>query len=359
MTEKTQPRRRYGGFDALRIAAALGVVLYHSFPLTGHDSSLPALWVGHYRLPLGSIAVAVFFVTSGFLVAESWDRLGRWSTFVWHRFARIWPALTLVIVLTVFVLGPAVTTLSAGAYFSSRQTVLYLARGVTLFGGTIDHLPGVFTTNPRHVVNGSIWTLTYEVWAYAGLLALGVLGGLRRAWVTVTLFFTVLLVFRFAVYGGVGNLPVNSTVLTLSLGKGAELGAYFLAGTAISRFAGRVDLRRLIVPGAVGVALALVVGEPLVFIPSGALLIIGLGACNSRVIDAIHRRGDPSYGIYILSFPIQQVLYWSGAARTPAPMFVASAALSIAAGYLSWHALEAPVLRRARRRTTAERLASV
>jgi len=88
-------------------------------------------------------------------------------------------------------------------------------------------------------------------------------------------------------------------------------------------------------------------------------LIIGLGACTGRVIDAIHRLGDPSYGIYILSFPIQQLLYWSGVARTPAPMFLAAAVLSTAAGYLSWHALEGPVLRRARRRVTAKGLASV
>ena len=291
------------------------------------------------------MGVSVFFVISGFLVAMSWDRLGRISTFVWHRFARIWPALTVTIVLTVFVLGPAVTTVSLNDYFFARRTVLYLGRGVTLFFGTINNLPGVFESNPRSAVNGSIWTLTYEVWAYVGVLALGVLGGLRRAWVSVALFVGVLLVFRLAVYDGLGSLPINRSVLTLTIGKAAELGAFFLAGTAISRFARSMDLRRLIVPGAGGIALALVLGEPFLFIPSAAMLVVGLGACDGRVLAAIHRWGDPSYGIYILSFPIQQTLYSSGVARTPAVMFVSSAAVATAAGYLSWHALEGPAQR--------------
>ena len=66
--------------------------------------------------------------------------------------------------------------------------------------------------------------------------------------------------------------------------------------------------------------------------------------------DLVHRFGDPSYGIYILSFPVQQLVYASGLARTPVVMFAASGAISVAAGYLSWHLLERPLLRWAKRR---------
>ena len=350
MTDQRADTRRYGGFDVIRIAAALAVVLYHSYAITGHDQDLPALWVGHYRMPLGSIGVAVFFVISGFLVASSWDRSHRASIFAWHRFARIWPALTMTIVLTVVVLGPIMTTLSLPGYATNRRTVLYLARGVTLFGGSINALPGVFGDNPRHAVNGSLWTLSYEVWAYAGLLVFALVGGLRRRWTAVLLFGAVLVFFRFAVYDGVGGLPIDRTVLTLSLGKGAELGAFFLAGTALSRFAGSLDARRLLPVGAIAVALGSLIREPAIFLPGVALTVIGLGACEGRLTNFVHRFGDPSYGIYILSFPIQQLVYSSGLARTPGPMFAASGAISIAAGYLSWHVLEHPALRWAKRR---------
>ena len=342
--------RRYGGFDIIRILAALSVVLYHSYAITGHDRDLPALWIGHYRMPLGSIGVAVFFVISGFLVASSWDRSQRASVFAWHRLARIWPALTMTIVLTVIVLGPIMTTLPLYDYFINRRTVLYLARGVTLFSGSINALPGVFHANPRHAVNGSLWTLSYEVWAYVTLLVFAMCGGLRRRWPALVLFGVVLIFFRVAVYGGVGGLPVDRTVLTLSMAKGAELGAYFVAGTALSRYVGSFDTRRLFPVGAVALVLGSLIREPAIFIPGVALTVIGVGAAHGKLTDLVHRFGDPSYGIYILSFPIQQLVYSSGLAQTPASMFAASGAISVAAGYVSWHLLERPVLRWAKRR---------
>ena len=350
MTNQRADARRYGGFDVIRIVAALSVVLYHSYAITGRDQDLPALWIGHYRMPLGSIGVAVFFVISGFLVVTSWDRAPRWSVFAWHRFARIWPALTMTVVLTVMVLGPIMTTLPLHNYFASRRSALHLVRGVTLFGGSINALPGVFLRNPRHAVNGSLWTLTYEVWAYVALLVFAVCGGLRRRGLVVALFGAVLVFFRLAVYDGVGGLPIDRTVLTMSIAKGAELGAYFLAGTAISRFVGSFEPRRLAPIGVAALALGSLLREPAIFIPGVAMTVIGVGASQGKVTDFVHRFGDPSYGIYILSFPIQQLVYSSGLARTPAVMFMVSGALSVAAGYLSWHFLERPMLRWARRR---------
>ncbi len=350
MTDQRADTRRYGGFDVIRIVAALSVVLFHSYAITGRDQDLPALWIGRYRMPLGSIGVAVFFVISGFLIATSWDRAPRWSVFAWHRFARIWPALMLTVVLTVVFLGPSMTTLPLNDYFASRRTALYLVRGVTLFGGSINALPGVFLRNPRHAVNGSLWTLTYEIWAYVALLVFAVCGGLRRRGLVVALFAAVLVFFRVAVYDGVGSLSIDRTVLTMSMAKGAELGAYFVAGAAISRFVGSFDPRRLAPIGVAALVLGSLVREPALFIPGVALTVIGVGAGQGKVTDLVHRFGDPSYGIYILSFPIQQLVYSSGFTRTPTAMFIASGALSVAAGYLSWPLLERPMLRWAKRR---------
>ena len=256
----------------------------------------------------------------------------------------------LSVVLSVVVLGPIMTTLPLHDYFASRRTALYLVRGVTLFGGSINALPGVFHGNPRHAVNGSLWTLSYEVWAYVALLVFAVCGGLRRRWLAVALFGAVLVFFRIAVYDGVGSLPIDRTVLTLSLGKDAELGAYFVAGTAISRFVVSFEPRRLALAGAAALVLGSLVREPAIFIPGVTLTVIGMGAAHGKLTDLVHRFGDPSYGIYILSFPIQQLVYSSGLARTPAGMFIASGALTVASGYLSWHLLERPMLRWAKRR---------
>ncbi len=345
-----EPIRRFGGFDVLRIIAALAVILSHSFALTGNAADRLQFWVGHHRIPLGTLGVSIFFVVSGFLVTKSWDRTEQARVFVRHRFARIWPALTLVVVLTVFVLGPLLTTESLGAYFSSSRTILYLGRNVVLFAGTINKLPGVFLDNPVASVNGSIWTLTYEVWAYVGVLALGVWGGLRRWWTPVVVLALLLGFFRVAVYGATGGLPVTRSVLGLTLADGSELWSYFFAGVVLSRVARQGDVRRLALPGAALVGAAFLLGEPVLYILGVAALVIGVGAFGGRFTDVVHRLGDPSYGIYIFAWPVQQLVYAGGIASTPWVMFVTAVLISTVLGYASWHLLERPILLWAKRR---------
>ena len=70
--ESTRSRVRFDGFDLIRIVAALMVVFDHSFGITGHRG--PHIEVGNYSLDSGHLGVITFFVTSGFLVAQSWER---------------------------------------------------------------------------------------------------------------------------------------------------------------------------------------------------------------------------------------------------------------------------------------------
>lgn len=345
--------RRFGGFDVLRILAALAVVLSHSYSVTGHPESRLSFSVGHFAVPLGALGVSIFFVTSGFLVAGSWDRLANVGVFALHRFARIWPAIVVVITITVFVMGPLVTSVGLHKYFFSTSTMFYFVRNVVLFGGTVNKLPGVFATHPDVSVNGSIWTLTYEVWAYAALVGLGIVGALRR-WCTPTLVLVALLAFlRFGVYEKIGGLPTTRPILGLTLADGAKLWSFFFAGVVLSRVVKRVDPTRLIVPGVAAVSLAFALGEPTLYIVGLSGCVIGIGSLRGRVTEAVHALGDPSYGIYILAFPIQQLIYGGGIARTPWAMFAVAGAISIVGGYLSWHLLERPVLAWAKRRRMA------
>ncbi|MNT53895.1 hypothetical protein D3C72_1910130 [compost metagenome] len=74
-------------------------------------------------------------------------------------------------------------------------------------------------------------------------------------------------------------------------------------------------------------------------------LLIYLGTRTAPVFKWLHRSGDPSYGIYILGCPIQQTVQ----ATFPQWPFIASLFLAlflaVVAGYVSWHAVEGPVLR--------------
>src|SRR6185312_5817647 len=80
---------------------------------------------------------------------------------------RIFPALFVMLIVTVFGLGLCWTRLSAAEYLGDPRTYQYLARSSVLLFGVGDSLPGVFETNPwPGVVNGSLWTMPFELWMY-------------------------------------------------------------------------------------------------------------------------------------------------------------------------------------------------
>jgi len=67
------------------------------------------------------------------------------------------------------VVGPLVTSVPLNEYFENVQTYQYIKQNL-LFHIVYD-LPGVFNNNPyASAVNGSLWTLSYEVGCYLVLL---------------------------------------------------------------------------------------------------------------------------------------------------------------------------------------------
>ncbi|HOB46686.1 MAG TPA: acyltransferase family protein, partial [Zoogloea sp.] len=91
-------------FNLIRILAAYAVLIHHAFPLALGPKVVVPL-EGSVGISAGAVAVDVFFITSGFLVTAS--LLARQSTveFVWARVLRVFPALFVMLVLTVFGLG--------------------------------------------------------------------------------------------------------------------------------------------------------------------------------------------------------------------------------------------------------------
>lgn len=164
-------------FEFLRIFAALAVLISHHFPLSNlGEPSIPGV------ISLGGVAVMIFFSISGFLVTQSWLSDRNAFRFLLRRFLRIWPALTMVVFLSVFVLGPILSSLSISEYFLHKATWDYLKNILMKIHFL---LPGVFTDKPGGAaVNGSLWTIPFEVRCYIALGILGALTLLRsRRWV--------------------------------------------------------------------------------------------------------------------------------------------------------------------------------
>src|SRR5205823_1822192 len=128
------------GFGLMRIAAALMVIVAHSFPIA---AGLPdPTW--HSRqvdLSFGSGAVDIFFVISGYLVTASWIRDPHPFRFSVRRIARIWPGLLMMLVVTTWVIGSLVTSLPLVSYLTHPGTVRYFLASAVLLPAW--DLPGV------------------------------------------------------------------------------------------------------------------------------------------------------------------------------------------------------------------------
>jgi peptidoglycan/LPS O-acetylase OafA/YrhL len=83
---------------------------------------------------------------------------------------------------------------------------------------------------------------------------------------------------------------------------------------------------------------------------SFAVLVIAVATMTSRSARRLRTLGDPSYGIYIYGYPIQQTLVWAGVGSSIA-LLCLSLPISLAFGYASWHLVESRFVRRGGRRT--------
>lgn len=324
---------RDNNFDLLRLLAAWAVLVSHSFALVGDPEPLHQLGT-----TLGNVGVLIFFAVSGLLIRRSWEYDPSPRDFWIKRALRLLPALGVVAVVTAFLLGPVVSTRSPGAYFSSWETWAYPLRLVLLipFGAG---LPGVFHDNLyAGAVNGPLWSLPVEVLAYAGLAVLGVTGLLRRKALVVGL--AVLGLLWAAVW-----VPLTSE----SVGAIYVLAAFALGAAAYT-------LRERVV-----------LAWPVALLLLASCYVSGLGPTPVRVVvwtvaavylsywfayalppvgRLVRRWGDPSYGVYIWAFPVQQTIVQVAGHHLTAWGLVAIATpVTVLLAQLSWHLVEAPALR--------------
>lgn len=171
-------------FTLLRIAAAFLVFYGHGYILFGTPGPNSVLF---RAVSPGALGVSIFFSISGYLIAASWDRDGNVWRFFIKRALRIFPALIVVVVLSIFCLGGALTTLEAKTYFLHSDTYRYLLN-IPLKAHF--SLPGVFAHTPYpNVVNGSLWSLFPEVLMYVLIFVAGIFEKSLAFTCSMTLFF--------------------------------------------------------------------------------------------------------------------------------------------------------------------------
>lgn len=319
--------RPANSFDLLRILAATLVIVGHAWPLSGTRDA-PELG-GNTIHHLG---VYMFFAISGYLLTQSWQRQPLLRPFVTRRSFRIFPALIVTVLTTAFIIGPSVSTERPSSYFADPSTWQYLS-GLLLMPSYT--LPGVFTEHPTQAVNGSLWSLgpeflCYLMLAFTGLLIPKIRFAIRLALLLGLLSYLVV------------TPEVNHLTITLSAFC-YFICASFLAQTRTLRpFSPWIAAPALVTLGLLGLFNEEIARlTALIVIPYA---VVSFGNLPSRLATTSGKLGDPSYGMYLWAFLIQQLLIGVTEWEHPLHYALLSWVLALGAGYLSWHLIEARAL---------------
>ena len=323
---------RQNNFDLIRIAMALLVVWSHAFGLWAKAGDEPVAWLLHYTGSPGDIAVDVFFIISGFLISRSFAHTKDWLRYLGKRVARIYPGFLTCKAICAFVVLP----LYAGLHYTTPDVARTVVASLLLRGWFVDGAP--FTDHPAAELNVSLWSIPVEFGCYIGVLVIGWSRPSRA--LLVVLFAIILAAHVWAVAHGklwwVWPYPWFRMV------------PFFLTGMIFYGY--RDVIPRSSVAAVFGIALFLVLTWTFE-LAAAAVLPAALGyavfhIAFGRPIVPISGYGDFSYGVYLYSYPIEQLLRGLGWLSFPAYL-AASILCSLVAGVASWFVVERWFLARA------------
>ena len=326
---------RRNNFDAVRMLAASAVIYGHAHPLTATPD---VLLLGN---SVQSFAVKVFFIISGFLVARSWAWDPAPLRYLAKRALRIFPALLLLLAVTV-VVGAWVTTLPVAAYFADPGTRLYVAYNAVLYPAY--SLPGVFAGLPYPgAVNGSLWSLPAEFLLYLLFPLVHSVG--RRLGGNAFLLAATLALCAASLYW-VRVAPLSTPVVFYGTGLASVLDTapYFFLGASYSLARGKLRFDPATALFMVGV-LVFFRPESAFWMELAAFVVapycvLAFATAASPVLAHAGRWGDPSYGIYLYGWPAQQLALTWVPNLTPIGNTLVALPIAVTAAYLSWYALE-------------------
>lgn len=334
LNQLLQPQ--HNNLDVFRVMAALLVIYGHVPGFVVNHIPTDAVYDWLKFDYSGSLAVKFFFMLSGLLVTHSLLSRSQVIPFLVRRVARIFPGLLVCVFVSVFVVGLLLTSLPAEEYLLHPQTWRYWLHNSSLIALQWE-LPGVFSSAKTTTVNGSLWTLPLEVICYLCLAVYAVsIIRFSQQLASLLLLFPIGLVF-FSEY----LLPEN----LLRFKESLMLGGCFCIGVL---FGLQRDNIRLQWWWAVLLTLILVVLwatqlKVLAFYTAFFYLCLWLSG-TGIFIRHLRLPGDPSYGIYIYGFLIQQSLATFFPHNGIVFHQVVAALIAIAVGYLSWFCVEKPAM---------------
>ena len=321
---------RSSNLSLIRFISAILVIACHAYPLSmGKDSIDPLLQISGGTLSFGSLAVAVFFISSGLLVAKSVERKNKASFYFKARCIRIFPPLIFTVVMSIILFGLFFTKLDIIQYFTSTDTYKYLLNAILI---PIHQLPEVFENNIYGpVINGALWTLPVEFVCYIILFIAFKLSLTKKKFFKYTIIPTVIIFIGL-------NIIANPIIILLS--GYLEPMFMFYVGVLLYVYKDTVyfDVKIFII-SITGFLLTIFfhlawVGLFLFFPYILVFLSFGIKQINNWA----NNLGAIAYGIYLCGFPIQQsIVYLNGGHMNYLLNFVLAVPIAIICGMIIYY----------------------
>ncbi len=336
-------KERQNNYDFLRVFAALCITFTHSFNLLKLNEQEFLMRLTNQNVDFSFIGLTIFFSISGYLIAKSADTSISFKNYLWKRFLRIQPLLIVVCMLSVFVLGPIFTTDSIANYFSNISSYTYFRNIMPLFGIQFT-LPNVFTNNIAEPgINGSMWTLIVEerLYVFIGLIFLSK-QLFKKLFILLIALFNLIYIIHIGFYDkhlfdylNGGNVYYALIFINASL-------FYFLK-IDFTKYSKSIMFYVLVLA-------CLYLSSFYIIKDSIQILLIPLLVIAFANIKGFTNKagkyGDFTYGIYIFSFPVQQILISEKLINNnPLLLFLFTLIIVLPMAYLSWHLLEKKMLR--------------
>ncbi len=261
--------------------------------------------------------------------------------YLWKRVLRIYPALIIVLVLSV---GLAYLIYQpTNKYFNfKKEAIDYVLNNLSLYHNQW-RIHGVFDALPNTAINGSLWTMGFEFFFYLVLL---ILYPIRKYpfLSQVILLSTIILLF-------IGNIyfidELRVFPFRLRVDFIFELGLFFMIGAFFATINWDTLLYKkqiAIIAGIISIVIIYIQPNPIWLCFTWPYLVLYIGQGSSRFSNWIHANfEDPSYGIYLYAFPVQQsIIYFFHPSVTV--LLWTSTIIAFGLGILSWKLVEKKTL---------------
>jgi peptidoglycan/LPS O-acetylase OafA/YrhL len=230
--------------------------------------------------------------------------------------------------------------------YISFSVLKYIAANLVFLNFLHPDLPGLFANNTLQAVNGALWTLKIEVMFYL-LVPVVVMMFRQFGRMRVMLLLYTCSVVYSMVMENLASKTGSGSYLELQRQLPGQL-TFFLAGAAgyyyFQYLAKHAQWLALFAIGAFALEswLPWVAVQPLAL---GVLVIYF--ACIVRCVGNFGKYGDFSYGIYIVHFPILQLLVSFGLFnKHPWLMLLVAGSMVLTTAFFLWHLVEKRFLRK-------------